>query len=674
MPNDLPGLIPSSVTVVFPQASNGVATGTSYTIAVTLLSLNLPEYAATPFTPNHPATSAIVGHAGTHLVHSSAVANFTGGGSPANVTELTNLAAQISQDFFLWRLSAADVALMGICPYTPEGLSDFVEWLHRDGDAQCRTHVHPGQRQDWTDSLNHYGTYGSLPPPIPAMQVGDLTVTKSLTVSGTLNITPVKITISGNTNNLVIPTGTYFNVTVTGGNWNITGITAPLYAQTIYLTNISTTNYFTLINQSGSSSPGNLLFNLYAENVYVYPGQTVQLIYNPDPSQATWLVFPLAASLPTLIPGTGTGTGTPVAGSIQWPIAVGTNIAAGTGFIYLPQSTGNATAGVIIIQGGLVTTSGSTPQTNVNIISFSASGITVYVGITFDATVTFAASTLTTYAFVIPVGVATTTLVAGGVYFDGTNLTFYNGTTNFVFAGPGVLPANITYGAPSPSPNTVTSYAKTAYIMPKIDDGSGTPSSIGISAVSVVGTPTNQVDARGAWQGLASAATTNQAAGWSTVGNHVYTELNPVLEWIVEFPNATDFGSGNNSRVWIGVSSNTTTLLGQDTLNNLSGLAFRLSSGTSDTKWQVAVNNGGASAPAVVDSGVTVTANTKYVLKIDCSNNASIIFSINGTALAPISSTLPGTTTGMTQVCANRTLANVTKNFYIALFQQWQTG
>lgn len=372
---DLPGLVPASVTVAFPAATNGVATGLDYAATVTLASLSLSQFAA------YLQNSAIVGHNSTHLVHSSAVANTTAGPGLANATEITNLATQITTDYYLWRLSKLDQAFMGMVPYVPEGLADFVEWLHRDGEGQLRTHVHAGQREDWTDSLNHWGTYaaGGQTFSGPVYFGGNVTYGSNSTVTtvagsvvnfggsvtfgGAIYYTETAVTISGNTNNYAIgSTVNYIDASMSGSSYNLTGIAKPSpgASKIVYITNTDATGSLTLKQNSGSSTAGNRFLTPSGSDVVLAPGQTAQLVYST--AEAAWLVLPVG------VPASG-GTGTV------------TSITAGTG-----------------LTGGTITTTGTIALSTPVIVANGGTGL----------------ATLTAHAFVIGEGTSNVALCVPG--------------------------------------------------------------------------------------------------------------------------------------------------------------------------------------------------------------------------------------------------------------------
>jgi len=71
--------------------------------------------------------------------------------------------------------------------------------------------------------------------------------------------------------------------------------------------------------------------------------------------------------------------------------------------------------------------------------------------------------------------------------------------------------------------------------------------------------------------------------------------------------------------------------------------AFRFSTGAGDTTWRALTKDG--TTLNNQDSGVTVAADTKYILRIKVVTTSSIEFYINGTLVATSSSNLPTSTT-----------------------------
>ncbi len=147
MSNDLQSLVPASCTAVFPRAEGGAPTGDVYPVVVTLTSLGLSQYAG------------ITGHTGTRVLHSAAIADFSGG-SAVNASEISSLAAQMATDWYRWQLGRVDEWLAGACPWTPDGYHD-IEFDHTD---RLATHVARGPWNDCDDSQLSASSAGSLPP------------------------------------------------------------------------------------------------------------------------------------------------------------------------------------------------------------------------------------------------------------------------------------------------------------------------------------------------------------------------------------------------------------------------------------------------------------------------------------------------------------------------------
>lgn len=142
--------VPASVAVVFPRADSSILGTDVYEVSVTLASLALTEYDGEFGRPDV-----------SQIIHSTAVANYSGGGSPVNAAELLALAQQIATDFYLWRLALVEVRYRSIVPWTADGMHD-VEWTHGGG---MTTAVHRSEWDPEFGQLKHAGTYGSSDVP-----------------------------------------------------------------------------------------------------------------------------------------------------------------------------------------------------------------------------------------------------------------------------------------------------------------------------------------------------------------------------------------------------------------------------------------------------------------------------------------------------------------------------
>lgn len=162
--HDIPSLAPTQLTAIFPRTDSGVPSSSVYTVTKTLTSLALSEY------------SGQAGHSGTQKIHLTTAANYTGGGTPANATELGTLATQLATDHYLWLLARLDVQFDGMVPWYTEGMSDQVVWRYRPGS--CSTRIiqgHPSARDDArfiSGTAGSVGLPGPVGPPGPTGATG----------------------------------------------------------------------------------------------------------------------------------------------------------------------------------------------------------------------------------------------------------------------------------------------------------------------------------------------------------------------------------------------------------------------------------------------------------------------------------------------------------------------
>jgi hypothetical protein len=119
-------------------------------------------------------------------------------------------------------------------------------------------------------------------------------------------------------------------------------------------------------------------------------------------------------------------------------------------------------------------------------------------------------------------------------------------------------------------------------------------------------------------------------------------------------------------RIRFGVADTVTpaTLFNSDTISaNFAG--FRFSSAASDTNWQCQTSGG--STNTTVDSGVAVTANTLYLFQVQFNDSIpNIVFSINKTVVATITTHLPSASVGLGMFAGGESLAATTTGIYVA--------
>lgn len=147
--------VPLSVTVVFPRADFQ-----SVNTCVRLNSgIGVENY--------WPVIVLGTGHAGTQLIHSTAIANFNGEENPVNVTELQTLAARIAADWYAWRKSSLERRLLRAIAWPADGMHD-VEINH---EVEVSTVVHRSEWEPEFGQLKHAGQFGSSDePPIVGVQ------------------------------------------------------------------------------------------------------------------------------------------------------------------------------------------------------------------------------------------------------------------------------------------------------------------------------------------------------------------------------------------------------------------------------------------------------------------------------------------------------------------------
>lgn len=117
---------------------------------------------------HHKVTVAGGGLAGTKNLHSTAIANFEGGASPQNDTELDALAAQMAADWEAWRTGLLEVLYRTVATWEAEGMHD-VEWLFA---GTLATAVHRSVWEPEQGQYQHAGEFGSsAEPPISGAQV-----------------------------------------------------------------------------------------------------------------------------------------------------------------------------------------------------------------------------------------------------------------------------------------------------------------------------------------------------------------------------------------------------------------------------------------------------------------------------------------------------------------------
>lgn len=173
-------------------------------------------------------------------------------------------------------------------------------------------------------------------------------------------------------------------------------------------------------------------------------------------------------------------------------------------------------------------------------------------------------------------------------------------------------------------------------------------------APTAAGTGSSVNDSTGVYISYASAASTNSNAGWSEFTNTlVGTENAPV------FYAALMTGSSlATCRLWVGLAASA--LIASDT-PSVHYAAFRYSPAVDGTAFWRCVTDNGSGSPTVTVTTAAIAVSTRYKLRIDATDPASIKFYINDALVATHTTTLPTSSTKLGIEGRLRTLENVAK-------------
>ncbi len=148
---DAPAVLPATVQMTFPATGSGAPVSGVYAASATLASLNLTDL-------------GIVGAPFVKVVHNSNTATFSGGMSPTNGSDLQILVNQFATDWYRFQASPLDVKYNGIIPWTPESLSESIEWMYSATPREMSTRI---QRPAWNDLTEELDNGEPPAPPTP---------------------------------------------------------------------------------------------------------------------------------------------------------------------------------------------------------------------------------------------------------------------------------------------------------------------------------------------------------------------------------------------------------------------------------------------------------------------------------------------------------------------------
>lgn len=151
--NDLPGILPTRVRVVFPNATSVVP----HIVEVRLEALNLSDFGGVVTNPE----TATVGD--QHLCDGT------------NAGDLQTLAEQFATDWYRFQVGSLDVVFHGIVPWVPNALDNYVEW-HHDADG-VTTRVQRGPLNEEVGFVDAVGSGGGAVTIYGSITYGSVTQT-----------------------------------------------------------------------------------------------------------------------------------------------------------------------------------------------------------------------------------------------------------------------------------------------------------------------------------------------------------------------------------------------------------------------------------------------------------------------------------------------------------------
>lgn len=174
-----------------------------------------------------------------------------------------------------------------------------------------------------------------------------------------------------------------------------------------------------------------------------------------------------------------------------------------------------------------------------------------------------------------------------------------------------------------------------------------TVATYGMTAPTATGTASSVQDSTGSYINYLSGTAASAQAGWATAGGvaTVQKQLLPDLEVVLKTgAGASDVAS---LRIWAGLQTNGA--IGTDTPGAsaaISSLLFRYSTPAGDSNWMATASDGSSDATPV-DTGVAVTADTRYVMRIKVVSASSVEYYINDLLVATITTALPAASTNL---------------------------
>jgi hypothetical protein len=198
------------------------------------------------------------------------------------------------------------------------------------------------------------------------------------------------------------------------------------------------------------------------------------------------------------------------------------------------------------------------------------------------------------------------------------------------------------------------------------------PAAVGMTLPGFVGTRTLVSDLTGVYQKHQGTTANGAVAGMNQPATLDYTMpmLPDIFIVIKTGPNATDLGTG--VALNCGIAENTQGALGPDGPT----LLFRYNTAEGDTNWTTVSSADGSSDGSLAtfkDTGVPVTADTRYVFRIRVTSTTNIEYYINGVLenTHTVADNIPSTSAEMGPLAhATNLVAGTARNFRL---RRWQS-
>lgn len=163
-------------------------------------------------------------------------------------------------------------------------------------------------------------------------------------------------------------------------------------------------------------------------------------------------------------------------------------------------------------------------------------------------------------------------------------------------------------------------------------------SAFGFTAPNFSGTASRLSDADGDW---VKAIDTGGVGGGVVDSSNCLVETRHRPIWTCRFKTGSALPDAGTKRIWVGLTSGA--VASADDPGTVHCLLFRYAPGADGTAfWRIVTNDGGA-AENVVVTAVAIAPDTVYEMKIDATDPASIVFTINGVEAAVVAADLPST-------------------------------